>query len=84
MTMTDTQSAGLELAALVLDPEELAAATRRTLLTNMASQAICRLHGPPDGCHCQGDDRLCHAHVVGWQEEARAVVLTFERKGVLR
>jgi hypothetical protein len=82
--MNDIQAAGLKLASLILDPEELAAAARRTLLTNMASQAICRLHGPPDGCHCKGDDRLCHAHVVGWQEEARAVVLKFEQAGVLK
>lgn len=80
--MNESQKAGLDLASVALDPDELALAVRRTMQMNLASKAVCRSYGPKNGCHCRGDDARCHAPEL-WADEARAVVMAFEKMGWL-
>lgn len=83
MPVSEAQEQGLSLASVALDEGELAVAVKRTLLINEACRILCRYYGPQNGCHCKGIDANCHATTM-WEPEARALVIGFERIGVIK
>jgi hypothetical protein len=80
--MNEKQEMALSIASLALDPDELADAVRRSMRIAYAAQVLCRFYGPREGCHCHGNDANCHAPRL-WEDEARAFVVAFERRGWL-